>query len=408
MATAVIFAPVLVFVALATVLDDARTGLIRNRRLLHGLAAAAVAYLAAAAVGCLAGEGGGWAECLRRGGGWALSSALNAACGLVAGAVLWHLGVWAAGDAKLFALYCLLIPVDRYGAGAVPVFPAIALLVNVFAVTFLYLAADLLAGARPAARELAAWVETNGAGGAARRAVAALAGALPILLTFMALFAGIRAIRETVRGALAPLLHVSELTLFLLLFALARPLSAAVRGRAGWIAFALLSSAALAWLVAREGAGPAAGLLRPGLSSLLIVLFARLYRRRGDVARRVTVGALRPGMILAPRSVAALRGVEERERAAGGEAAEEEDEGPGTTLRPRRLGPMTADGLTAEQVRYVRTRFDDDEGVLVSRTVRFSPLLAAGALFTFLAGKVFLAVARDIARLAGMSAGWLN
>jgi hypothetical protein len=54
----------------------------------------------------------------------------------------------------------------------------------------------------------------------------------------------------------------------------------------------------------------------------------------------------------------------------------------------------------------VRTRFHDDEGVLVARTARFSPLLAAGTVFSFLTGRLFFHAVRDWLRLLAAHAGW--
>jgi prepilin signal peptidase PulO-like enzyme (type II secretory pathway) len=57
---------------------------------------------------------------------------------------------------------------------------------------------------------------------------------------------------------------------------------------------------------------------------------------------------------------------------------------------PRKLGSLTVDGLTADQIRFIKTRFNDDERILVAQTVPFSPVLALGAFATLIAGRALV------------------
>ena len=57
---------------------------------------------------------------------------LNGAIAFLAGYLLWHFKLWAAGDAKLFALYAFLIPLHFYSKSYLPYFPSFNLLVNLF------------------------------------------------------------------------------------------------------------------------------------------------------------------------------------------------------------------------------------------------------------------------------------
>lgn len=52
--------------------------------------------------------------------------------------LFWKLGIWAAGDAKLFIVYTLLIPLDYYSKSYFPYFPSFALLLNIFIPLFLF------------------------------------------------------------------------------------------------------------------------------------------------------------------------------------------------------------------------------------------------------------------------------
>jgi hypothetical protein len=157
--------------------------------------------------------------------------------------------------------------------------------------------------------------------------------------------------------------------------------------RPGAIVFSGLAVAALVFLGARHGVAALPGLVVPSAYAVVLLVFARAYPGIGPATARTRVGELRPGLMLAPTSLQRLRTREEQELAELGDSAPEpEDEPPGTTPRPTRLGAVTADGLTAEQIRYIRTRYNDDEPIEVARTLPFSPLLAGGAAVTYLVG----------------------
>jgi hypothetical protein len=399
MLATVLFGAAIVFVAISTIYDDIRTGLIRNRRVLQGLAAGAGAYAAVLAVHYLygslpfeqppSGEAAGDLS-------WLLLSLLNALAGFIVGVVLWLFKVWAAGDAKLFLVYCFLIPPDVYRAADVPVFPGIILLVNIFTFTFLYLVGDGIAGAAAKAR---AFVGAGGRGAVKawiRQVPRVLWTWAPLILAFTAMFAGIRAMRETAREGLSSIVKMSEFTLFMVLFVAFKPLSEIVKKRTGAILFSILSLAAIVFLAWRHGAGSLLHLVRPGASAILLIVFARAYQKVGNVTRVTSVGQLRPGMILAQESQAALLSIEKKEReeaGARGEAPrddEEEGEEPGVEPVPRTLGTVTVDGLSAEQIRFIKTRFKDDEKILVAQTLPFSPILALGALSTFFLGRALV------------------
>ncbi len=64
---------------------------------------------------------------------------LNAFIALIIGFLMWRFNAWAAGDAKLFIIYSLLLPLKYYWKSCLPYFPSFALLINIFIPIFLYL-----------------------------------------------------------------------------------------------------------------------------------------------------------------------------------------------------------------------------------------------------------------------------
>lgn len=57
---------------------------------------------------------------------------INSLIAFVVGYLLWHFNSWAAGDAKLFSIYSLLIPLEFYSKNYVPYFPSSILLIDTF------------------------------------------------------------------------------------------------------------------------------------------------------------------------------------------------------------------------------------------------------------------------------------
>ena len=371
------------FIAVFTVRDDLARGKILNKRLLQGLFMGAAAYLLLLAAEqvpldpslCSGPPPEGDLQ-------WGLVVLQNLGIGLGVGILVWLLGVWAAGDAKLFALYAFLLPPAIYTRSYLPTFPAFPILVNVFAFVFIFLIVDL---ARTGIPRLAAVLRDGEKRSAALKAApAALLRLAPALLLFVALFAGLRTLRQVSREGLEPFLEVSDFTLFIILFAVFRPLMKLVANRWGAVAFTVLSLAALGYLVWHHGLSEVPHLLRPSALAVILLVFARAYPNLAQTQVRASVGDLVPGVILSPETLARLQEREMKELQELGDDAP--DEGGRIEDRPARFGRLTVEGLTREQVEYVRTRWQDDEPLMVARTIPFSPFLAAGAAATYALG----------------------
>lgn len=64
---------------------------------------------------------------------------VNGTIAFVIGYLLWYFNLWAAGDAKLFPLYALLIPMEYYFKNHVPNFPSLTILTDTFIIISLAL-----------------------------------------------------------------------------------------------------------------------------------------------------------------------------------------------------------------------------------------------------------------------------
>jgi len=64
---------------------------------------------------------------------------LNTVIALVTAFLMWRFNAWAAGDAKLFIVYSMLIPLVYYWKSYLSYFPSFVLLINIFIPIFVYL-----------------------------------------------------------------------------------------------------------------------------------------------------------------------------------------------------------------------------------------------------------------------------
>jgi Flp pilus assembly protein protease CpaA len=68
-----------------------------------------------------------------------LKVVLNAALALVIAFLMWRFDAWGAGDAKLFFVFSLLLPLKYYWKSYLSLFPSFVLLINIFIPVLLYL-----------------------------------------------------------------------------------------------------------------------------------------------------------------------------------------------------------------------------------------------------------------------------
>ena len=120
-----IFLPAILALGIITSIEDIKTGKIRNKWLLLALA-----YFMIGSIIVLI-----YSMPSRS---YLIFTAINAAASLVLGMILWHFGIWSAGDAKLFFVFCLLIPLSTYEIVSSQYFPGFDLLANIFAAAVIF------------------------------------------------------------------------------------------------------------------------------------------------------------------------------------------------------------------------------------------------------------------------------
>ncbi|HAF95864.1 MAG: hypothetical protein A2X34_07220 [Elusimicrobia bacterium GWC2_51_8] len=175
--------PALALLCAVTSFSDMREGKIRNRWILAGLVWAGVVYGALSVSRFYAPHltEGIISNTLFRGSWFRFMqfTALNALFALVCGFLLFHFDLWSAGDAKLFFVLVLLLPLKYYFRHYLPGFPGFNLFLNTILTAAVFVWVEIvwkLARFAFASTEKNIWKEMAGA------AAASLKGAVWLLL----------------------------------------------------------------------------------------------------------------------------------------------------------------------------------------------------------------------------------
>jgi preflagellin peptidase FlaK len=300
----------------------------------------------------------------------------NFALAVVAGFALWWFGLWAAGDAKLFMVLALLLPLSTYHKAFFPVFPSYVLLFNTFAFALLGLAVEFIfrfvrqlikptEHEKTAMKEALSWIKAHKG---------------EMVLGFFAIFfifVAIKTLRMVARDAISNMLDIkAKPVVYFLLFLFFHPVTNLMRRKTVLIAVVGLSALFVLFvlLFPSEGLNIRTVLSMTGFA-LGIVLFYMTYSLFLNIFdfKAISVWELKPRMILARKTIEVLK--------------EDMD------LLNKKMGEIGADGLTSEQVEVLRRWWIDrgkGEEIFVARTIPFAPALFLGALFTVVTGDYVL------------------
>lgn len=130
------FLPGIILLGIITSYEDIRGRGIRNKWVLLGLVYAFAVF--SALVGYLMFSGSGVSP------GYLGDYFLNVLIALAFGYIIWHVGLWSAGDAKLFLAYSALVPLSVYSIGYIAVFPSLTVFINTLVLILIFLIVGLL------------------------------------------------------------------------------------------------------------------------------------------------------------------------------------------------------------------------------------------------------------------------
>ncbi len=132
-----LFLPVLFFIGIITSYEDLKEGKIKNKWIVFGLSWALTIYCLLLILALI----------LKR---FSLNFSIispfyifkvliNSSIAFISGYLLWYFNLWSAGDAKLFFVFSLLLPLKYYWKSTLPYFYSFTLLINTFVLALSFL-----------------------------------------------------------------------------------------------------------------------------------------------------------------------------------------------------------------------------------------------------------------------------
>jgi len=295
--------------------------------------------------------------------------AINTGISFALGFLLWTLGLWAAGDGKLFGLLSLLLPLAAYHDNYLTWFPSFVLFFNTFIAVFAILLLEF-------STRLMIQVRQGGPGYLGQvmeKAVTALkenkAMVLKLLVLFLGIFTTIRLLRHFMRLVLdMGFGDINKTMIYVILFMLFKPVTKLLKYKPTiWVASAIVIGYGI-WAFVFDPTGEAKHHLTDiGALALSIILFRFAYDAylKATDERLISATLLRVKMVLSDETVRKFK---------------ERDE-----FYRQRLRPLEPDGLLPSQVEAIHEWYEenDPDGTIgIARTLPFAPALFIGAIIT--------------------------
>lgn len=295
------------------------------------------------------------------------------------GAGMWLGNVWSAADAKLFAVYTLLLPLPLYARSQPAFLAPIVLLVNTYTAAFFVITLDFLWRISQEAKGFIR--HRRGQSGDERRHArrarldklrAALPGALKTFAGFAAVFLLMRLFRGLVRSPLEAYLHLDGTLLFLVLFLGFQPLHALFQKRLAAVVFGGGLLAYAVYLVILDPSfGELYQVVSVGAASLALLAFRAIYSYWATIieVRAIPIADLSAHMILSRATRLELETTD--------------------VFSKEELASFSVEGLTTEQASKVRIHYQSlaspKATIEIERTIAFAPYLLAGVAMSILA-----------------------
>ncbi|MBM4386746.1 MAG: hypothetical protein FJ088_03345, partial [Deltaproteobacteria bacterium] len=232
----------------------------------------------------------------------------NFGIALLLGFILWRFELWAAGDAKLFAILSLLIPFDCYRSSFYSIFPSHVLLFNMMFSVIAILLLEMFF-------KIAKHLFSSGvslpyiSGGLTRWLKSNYKQMAKLFVMFILIYIFLMFLRTFIRNYISEHFHVDKIMIFLILLSLMQPLSKLLTRKYLFYAVAVLSATGIAsmFIFSIEGVTFSSLLQFTGIA-FSVMIFRALYDSYilyFDY-RAVRAEELEPGMLLADKSKNAI------------------------------------------------------------------------------------------------------
>jgi Flp pilus assembly protein protease CpaA len=347
--------------------EDIRYGKIRNRVLLLGVAVGLVFNLALALSARW-----GYNDFIEPGAEWKYLwvVGLDVLVSFLLGFCLWIFRFWAAGDAKLFAVLSLLLPLRFYHNNFLEYFQSFVLFFNTFLVLIVLLVLEFIWKlANRFVRERQWTQSSNLLSSLWKRISADPLGTLKVVVGLVALFLAVRLLRQFARDWLWAEFHFNKTLMYLILFIFLEPLQGFFRRR--WVFLGAVAGllSVTGWWAWQGQWNEILGLFQIGFFMIVLIVFSVVYDFYTDNfdVRLVPPVELHSGSIVSDRCLTGLK----RREGFNNEA----------------LGTVEADGLNPRQVEVLTSWLRKNaptEDVEVCNTVPFTPGMVLGTIATVL------------------------
>jgi len=294
--------------------------------------------------------------------------AINAGLSLALAVTLWELGLWAAGDAKVFALLAFTLPLSVYSNNYLSYFPSFALFFNTFVAMFVVLLTEFTIQTAIVAKRTRGSFFWEKLRGGLQKVSQNKMVALKLVVFFLALFTFVRIGRHFVRFGLEQFMEMNKTIIYVLLFMMFRPLMRlAQKPWAFGGALAIIAGYAV-YAFFFDPTGEAMWeFVNIGWMAGSIIIFRLVYDAYLKATDEVEIpnSDLRRGMILGDTT---MKKFEERKQ-----------------FFKEKVGTVAPDGLSSDQVEALKEWFLEnnvDGTVFVARTIPFAPSLLIGAVIT--------------------------
>ena len=307
---------------------------------------------------------------------------------IITGFILWRFDVWAAADAKMFAVYVLLTPAAFYNEGRAAWLIAIVIMINGYIIAFAYVAADFLFRlSRMAYGKLAAMRRGEGVGidfaALKTKLRANFIDGVKVFFGFVLVLIAVRLMRRGLQEEANRLVAIDNTTLFLALFLLFRPLHGLLHNTYIFVLTLLGVAGYLGWSLHVDPSGASTyEMLSFGALSISAIAFRHIYSWWSSLVeiRSIPIEDFRPHMVPSRPELERLRD----------QKVFTDDE----------LKDFGVDGAGEEQwLRIVESRLKPKEGVPppeqrieVENTMPFAPFLFLGMTATIIFGEVIMRV----------------
>jgi len=355
---------------------DIRYGKIKNKWILFGLMWAILLYLGLFLYNL-------FYLCEPENDRYLLNLLLNGGIAFLVGYGIWYFNLWSAGDAKLFTLYALLLPLKFYSKSYLPYFPSFCLLVNTF---FPLLILLVIQGSVIGIKEILKIKKTKINFSSLKKLfieikpkVKKIAGTF---VGFISIFIILHLARAQVSQQLSSVISNPVLIFFVIFFSYRVIFRILGKKKKVVLGLGIGSLIYSGYLVSTSQLGVLFNILKTALFFMVIINLLRqildFYIEKKET-RKIKLKELRPQMILAQTTLKELLKKMQLKTKKEIEA---------------KIGSFFSEGLTEDQVNFIKKLWfkEPEKKLKIYRTFPFSPFLFLGFIITLVTQNSILSI----------------